>query len=381
MAHSTILGGSTAARLLACPASHKLSKDMPPQPTNIYAEEGTALHEIMEKYLDDDEPVEKALNRVTSNGIKIVQDMIAFKLVPARDALEDAMTRFDIEEFITEAHVEYTPVEGSFGSCDVLAKGRDNLVVVLDYKFGHVPVSPVENAQLMYYAIAAMHDPEYKDFWTGETTQPVVLGIIQPNDDRPDALWTWETTAHELVLMDMALRQAVYTAQEATSEPVKGDHCKYCPVLAVCPQHVLGAKSVNRLKDEHLLDMAVALALVEELEPWIKKVKQFSHEQLERGDKIEGYKLVNKQARRGWIDADDARKKLSNSKKIIKSDWNKESLVTPPQLEKICKAKGVDFGKFAEYIELRSSGTTVAPSDDKRSEILVETGDIPERMK
>jgi hypothetical protein len=39
-------------------------------------------------------------------------------------------------------------------------------------------------------------------------------------------------------------------------------------------------------------------------------------------------------------------------------------------MEKVCKAKGVDFKKYESMIHLHSSGTTLVKSDDKRQEAL-----------
>jgi len=47
--HSAIVGGSTAGRLLACPASLARTRALPPSADapSEYAEEGTAMHEVM----------------------------------------------------------------------------------------------------------------------------------------------------------------------------------------------------------------------------------------------------------------------------------------------------------------------------------------------
>jgi len=44
-------GGSTAARTIACPGWHAQSADLPRAPASAYAEEGTALHTVMERLL------------------------------------------------------------------------------------------------------------------------------------------------------------------------------------------------------------------------------------------------------------------------------------------------------------------------------------------
>jgi hypothetical protein len=389
-AHSKILGGSTAARLLGCPASVKLSADLPPQPTSTYAEEGTALHEIMECYYTVDDTDKNATTLLdyegttTTNGVEITIDHITDLLAPARDAVEDLFKLLDVGEYILEAPVTYTPVEGSFGTVDMLAKGRHDLVIVADYKFGHGIVSPVDNEQLKFYALAAMYDPRYKDFWTGEPDQTVVMAIIQPkNDDRPNGLWTWQTTVHELFLTDAALRLAVAAAQKGTTEPSAGEHCRWCPAAAVCPAQATAAKAINALKKEHLNDLEIALELVESLEPWIGNVKKLAHDQLMRGDKIKGYKVVPKRATRKWVeDRTELASTLRGDKKLKKADYTIEpDILSPTQLEKLCKAKGLAFHKFEKYITTKSSGLTVVPESDRRTGVEIKPETVPERMK
>jgi hypothetical protein len=43
MSHSTIVGGSTASRVINCPGSVALVAKMPPRPSSSYADEGTLL--------------------------------------------------------------------------------------------------------------------------------------------------------------------------------------------------------------------------------------------------------------------------------------------------------------------------------------------------
>ena len=50
------LGGSSAARTIACPGWRQLADELPEEyrnRTSVYAEEGTRLHEEMEKIIID----------------------------------------------------------------------------------------------------------------------------------------------------------------------------------------------------------------------------------------------------------------------------------------------------------------------------------------
>jgi hypothetical protein len=366
MEHSNILGGSSANIRLNCPASLKLSEDIPQPPTSSYAQEGTALHMIMEQITG--EPVPKVEDWVGAviNGIEITTEIFVERILPAWEATEEAFKRLDISDYLLEARVKYTPIEDSFGTCDILAKGRDDLVVVMDYKFGRgVMVSPVENRQLMYYAMAAMHDPAYKDFWTGEADQPVVLGIIQPGAEH--TLRTWECTAGDLIAFDINLRQSMYIAVEGGSEPQMGDWCRWCRAAPVCPAKLEAAGAINRLKKEHLNDLSVALELVDQLTPWIDQVKKMGKDQIKRGDDIHGWKLVVYQQRQKWANQQKIQQFVSNSRSgINKDEYLSTKFASPAEIKKICKAKGIDFKKFAPYIETSDFGEQLVPVTDRR---------------
>ena len=47
MQHSSIVGGSTAKRVINCPGSVALVAKMPPKPSSKFADEGTLLHNVI----------------------------------------------------------------------------------------------------------------------------------------------------------------------------------------------------------------------------------------------------------------------------------------------------------------------------------------------
>ena len=379
MAHSSVVGGSTAARVMGCPYSVSAIKDMPPQPENAYMLEGTVCHAIMETALLSGELRSEVIGQ-TIQGVAIDKDLFYNKLQPAWDATQEAIQRFDITEIIPEAEVHLTSIEGAFGTCDILAKGRDDLVVLLDYKFGFNEVSAVRNSQLLFYAAAALEDAEYDDLFTGSDTQPVVLGIIQPNVG--GALRTWETTVGYIRKFAGGLMLAVEMSTLPDIKPNAGDWCKYCPKAATCPAHITSAQATLRLNEEGILDLTTALGLAQQLEPWVKSVYKLAHEQLERGDSVEGWKLVQKRARRAWVDEADVMDKVRPLKKLLLDDVTKRTLLSPAQIQLVCKAKGVDFKMFTDYIESKSSGTSLVTEDDERQGVVVSGKRvIPEHLK
>ena len=144
MAHSTIVGGSSAKRLMACPGSRQLIDKVPPRPAGRYAEEGTMLHDVMHRVLSG-EPFPEDLTEAQ-------EDKIRFALA----ALEEIDPNREME-FVTETRVHFGGfLAGVFGSCDLAGRIR-NRAVMLDWKFGDgVQVEAEENEQGMFYTAAGM---------------------------------------------------------------------------------------------------------------------------------------------------------------------------------------------------------------------------------
>ena len=86
-AHSNIVGGSTAKRVIACPGSVKLVQQMPPRPSSRYADEGTLCHNIMEGVLAHEGQPEEFIGQ-TLGGVSVTAELIETKIRPALEALD-----------------------------------------------------------------------------------------------------------------------------------------------------------------------------------------------------------------------------------------------------------------------------------------------------
>jgi len=374
MAHSTVVGGSTAKRLINCPASVKLVQASPPQPTSSFAEEGTLLHEAAAWCLETDKTSEDAIG-FTHNGLTITQELHDEKLKPALDALEELFDKYEVLEFREEQKVAFTrkglAEHDVFGTTDVMAKSK-TVTLVIDFKFGDgVMVSPEENHQLMFYAGAALEDKSTSAFFDVES-DAVVLAIIQPSFNNPNGtLQEWTTTRDHIEDFVKLLEQRVYTAlNDDTLMPTTGIHCKFCPAASTCKKKIDDAHMALRMAPDQLDTLGAAMALADELDAWIKEVRKSAHTQLELGNKVSGWKLVPKRASRSWIDEEDALDKVRKMKKLKLEEACTVKLLSPAQLEKVCKKKGIDYSTFEDYIQCLSSGTTIAREDDKRKEAL-----------
>ena len=144
MKHSTVVGGSTAKRVMNCPGSVALVQLAPPSPSSTYADKGTLLHNLIAESLDTDtDPV--SLIGTNYEGQILDQEMIDEKLQPALDLLDkldpDKAMALAVETRVGFGY--YLP--GAFGSCDVLGRMGD-VAYVIDWKFGDgIAVDATEN--------------------------------------------------------------------------------------------------------------------------------------------------------------------------------------------------------------------------------------------
>ena len=215
-AHSSLVGGSTASRVINCPGSVALVAKMPPKPSSKYADEGTLLHDVMSDLLSSDKHVSDFLGR-KYNDIVLTQELIDEKIKPALEALNeiDPDMKMEIE---VESRVGFgTLIPDAFGSTDVLGR-LGKRTIVLDWKFGDgVPVPAENNKQLLFYAAAARLTPETQ--WAFEGTEELELIIVQPPHVKR---WvtdfkTLENFVHDLV-------RAVKQAQTPNAPLAVGDH-------------------------------------------------------------------------------------------------------------------------------------------------------------
>ena len=198
MSHSTIVGGSTAKRVINCPASVALVAKMPPQLESEHAARGTLLHTAIAKILDGD-------TNVIGDTYKeqvLTQELYDEKIVPALEAL-NTIDPEQVMEYAVESRVGFGDfLPGVFGSTDLLGRIGDR-AVVLDWKFGDgVIVDAEENPQLLFYAAAAMRTPEVE--WVFKGAKEIECIIVQP-----PMVKRWVTTPARVQEFEQELAYAV----------------------------------------------------------------------------------------------------------------------------------------------------------------------------
>ena len=361
MQHSNIVGGSTAKRVIACPASVKLvqqipSKDIP----NEHADRGTLLHNVIADVLEFNEAPEKYLGTKYNDQV-LTEELIDEKITVALAALEE-IDPTNVMAFKIETRVGFGDfLPGVFGSADLLGR-IGKRAIVLDWKFGDgVLISAEENEQLLFYAAAAMRTEESK--WIFEGATEIECIIVQPPEIR-----RWVTTPQRVALFEQELRRAVHESHSEAASMAAGDHCRWCAAKPICPKMTGQVERVMQTKLQALpIDqIAIQLEQADAIESYIKDLRTLATQMLEHGVRVPGFKLVAKRGTRQWT-SEDAVDAWVDANGLTKEAYESK-LRSPAQMEKVLKKYKKELP--SELVVSISSGSTLAADSDSRPAVL-----------
>ena len=373
-------GGSSAARVLRCPASVGLIEKVPPhlrKPPSAYADRGAALHVAMVLLLDDSGHSLDSLVGKTIDNYTITRDDVENALRPAY-AYVDALLAAPGAEFFREQRVKFPTIAGAFGTCDLIIRIGD-AIHIIDFKFGAgvrvLALYPdgdedVLSAQLMFYAVAARHS--ITKFFAG--VDHVILTIVQPQSIELDAdmVSSAEVTHAELDEFITIYRGACAEALAGAPRLQRGDWCRFCPARPICPAHTAPLLDLAQFavptplpaKEAYLQLLADGLDLVDA----IKDIRTALHEQakraLENGDLVPGYALSAGRAERHWRDDGPTAIAALERLGLSRDDIIAEAMRSPKQVELRAKARGLKVP--TELINSHRSGVSLVRSENVR---------------
>ncbi|WP_420431470.1 DUF2800 domain-containing protein [Candidatus Poriferisocius sp.] len=202
------------------------------------------------------------------------------------------------------------------GTADFVAWDRANgLLHIVDLKTGHWPVSPVDNPQLMLYAMGAAKaianaDPRF----ITEPTRRVTFTIVQPKAGGVQSVTV--DVSKELRVFFNQVMEATDALDRAMKDPeahvVEGLWCKFCPAAAACPAKLGNAVEFVELMAQSPQDMgdrevARLLELAPDVNLWIKEAKR---EAVKRNG-VPGWRIAPPRRKRVWKDATAAERYLA----------------------------------------------------------------------
>ena len=345
---------SGISRTIACPASVRLSAQVPYVEGGEAAKIGTAIHALAEHCYQRDLDPMWFVGKVYE-GILMTQENCDF-------AQQHLTAIWDIEEELGEGTVQVekflpyqeTPAYKCGGTADVIGISKEKRkLIIADLKTGRGYVD-AESDQLKLYSLAAMESGGlYQDIDTVE------LWIIQPHhgEVRKHTMTTQELVDWEHYILTPAIENALNPA----FPPVPSDSaCQYCNAKTICPAQanmvevVHSAPPVEVLTEEQI---SVLLTKFDMVEDYIKAVRDHALKRMEKGAVIAGWQLAPKRALRSWTSEEEAMKHLMFLGMGIK-EITKTELITPAQAEKLLP-KGLK--ESIEPLTSRiSSGLTLA---------------------
>lgn len=357
-------------RLRNCPGSRRRA-EVVPNVSSVYAEEGTAAHALAYSILEarrkgKPEPDTFGYTEEFMEAVYVyVSHVMALASEPG--AVQLLEHRFDLNAVYP----------GCFGTCDCITyiPSRKRLVVT-DYKHGGGVFVEVErNDQLMYYGVGAVRaNPQWQ-------VDEVVLEIVQPRyNGKGDIIRQYVTDAKQLRAFEDEIR-AICKASEPKDAPLaSGEWCQFCPVAAAkaCPlleeerktlaRRVFGDNSIQEMDID---EFARQLAWIPIFQAQFKAMHELAYQLAMKGQPIPGWKLVEKEGRREFIDKEEALHEIYDNFGI-KIMSMKEVYMSPSQIETLPKAQRNGHTKkeiekvIATLTRRNSAGYALVPESDGR---------------
>lgn len=362
MAKHFKIGGSTAKRTLNCPAwVAEAAKTPPVDRSSAAAERGTAMHEVLELMLG-----EKSLDQAIAQVDYDFDEHDIDHIVKAYQAVETLWEQYSISEYETEPLMSVADDVG--GSADIVAAGF-TWTLVADFKFGRVPVDPINNPQILFYHWLATQDDTVRDLTLG---RKLVGAIIQPAVSSQPLIY--EYSPEEIAAFDTDIRLAIEAVRNGKALPVAGDHCAYCPAEPYCAARREMVHQARLVPLEQAESLAKALSLVSELEAFIKATREEADRVMkDLGVSLPGYKLVAKKQNRKFANPLQIAEALLMVQ--VTDIYTEPSLKSPAQIEKVLKSNKIDFD-LVPYLAAPSGELEVAPETDKRDAVVLTTKSI-----
>ena len=347
-----ILRPSSAARWIACPASARLSENVPYEPAGEAAQIGTAIHALSELCWQLDQDPDSYIGKVVE-GVKMTAENAAFA-----KAHVQAVTnlKYDLGTVKVEQYgVAYESLAAKVGgTADVVAYNlNQSILEIADLKTGRMWVD-ADSAQMKVYALGVMRK-------LVKTFDTVRLTIVQPQTGENR---THEMTGDELFAWgETVLVPAIKAAVLGTTEPTPSkDACQYCPAKMICPAQTKALAEVPVTLDVKTLtpdQVADLLDKADLIEDFIAALRKQATKTLTEGGVLRGWQMAPKRATRAWSKEAEAAQVLRDAG-IPENQIYETSIITPAAADKLL---GKDRKQVLDSVTTKvSSGLTLSKS-------------------
>ena len=309
-----ILGASSSHRWMACPGSLRLIGQIKKRgvydivDTSDYSKEGTLAHALGEACLRNNlEPhiyTHYKLQEVTEEMADAVQIYVDY----CRKLINTGGIYYIEQAFDLGA---LKPPDDMFGTVDfVWWNEKLKVLEVVDYKHGvGVPVSAVDNSQLLMYATGALLE-------LGISPERIFTTIIQPRRrDGNKIVWTEEYTPVYMEEFEKKLIKAANRTAEPDAPLSAGEHCQFCTARAVCrTTHDYMMEQAREVFEEMPSPEEISSERVAELlhkkiaiYGWFRSLTTYAEAMLLSNQSIPGWKLIHGNRRKVWVNEREAK--------------------------------------------------------------------------
>ena len=395
---------SGSSRWISCPASIALSRCFPKveKPSgNIYAEEGTAAHELAAFVLKNpDIEVSSQLGKKFNNQF-VTRDMI--NAVDEYIKYIDSAMQIDTEMWIETKIPLFYIAEDQHGTADCVLLFNENtskwVIEIIDYKHGQGNVVEVENnTQLRTYACGvleylAKHKIRFSEFDT------IKLTIVQPRAPHANGSIRSEFVNIKSLREHKQICKNAVRLANSDDPPFNPSEetCLWCEVKPVCKSFAKFNIEMARIEFDDIInaeddkDFSNKLFVIDNtisnkellaiynkincFSKWLLSIKEYVHDQMVLGKKIPGLKVVRGRSNRQWENEEEL---LTKFEMLV--EWSEEldlqleygdifnrKLKSPAQVEKTLDKDIV--GMLKPLIFKPDGAPSVANENDPRPAI------------
>lgn len=256
----SLLSPSASHRWMTCPASIRMSRNIPSK-TSIYAVEGTAVHKLIENSIKGTKPAQSSL------GKKILKVTITQQMIDNAEKFLEYFQSHRSENGIAESELwvdlKFLGIAGLDGGTADGVLVSDTNITVMDYKNGSgVKVDSYMNTQLLCYAVGLIN--------LFPNRKTVTLVIIQPNVCDEPIEWTVPVDEVLCWCKFVLIPKARACLDPASVCCPSESACKFCPCAGFCKAYY---EKVN---------MCAQVEFSQEEEATLPAVESLSTEQKEK---------------------------------------------------------------------------------------------------
>jgi len=347
---------------------------------NTFAELGTLAHELadicLKKEQDAIEWVDREIS-CESDGklLKIVVDKEMAKFV--QEYLDYVRAHeTNNSQLYTEDRVDFSHlVPEGFGTLDsAVLDYSTGICHIFDLKYGEgVLVEAEENTQGQLYALGLYNELKFLDI-----IKSFKIHIVQP---RKYSITSWEISVKDLTKFGERAKLRAKLALAKNPKRTPGEkQCTWCDARFTCKAleeftfelisddfEDLGAKNLNKLPEEAMKKInSISDERIKELldnkkliEKFLKNIEEHTLERMQKGEKIPGYKLVQKKSNRTWI----------NEAEAVLVEELGEKAYTQKLIGITAAEKLLDKKQMEELTYKPEGGIEMAPEKDKREAV------------